>query len=114
MRELFIKEQRDFNRIIKSGKQLNTPIGRLKITKNGAKTPKLGIIIGKTQGLTAVKRNRIRRAIKEAWRSISVTLFEPVEVVIFPRNHIFVEKSTKIALILSSAIGDAGVKRVSC
>lgn len=106
MIELFIKEQRDFNRVIKSGKQINTPIGRMKFLKNGVKTPKLGIILGKTQGLTAVKRNRIRRIIKEAWKKAFPMLSAPVEAVIFPRNDIFAEKSTKIEQILLRAIGD--------
>ncbi len=106
MSELFIKEQRDFNRATKAGQQINSPIGRMKFLKNGVKKPKMGIILGKKEGLTAVKRNRIRRIIKEAWRSIANKLPVPVEIVIFPKASIFAEKSTKIEQILFRAIGD--------
>ncbi len=106
MREPFIKEQREFDRIIKAGQQANSPIGRIKFLKNGVDKPKLGIILGKKQGLTAVKRNRIRRIIKEAWRLVIPSLSVPVEVVIFPKNNIFAEKSTKIERFLLQAIGD--------
>ncbi|MFA5104722.1 MAG: ribonuclease P protein component [Candidatus Margulisiibacteriota bacterium] len=105
MSELFIKEQRDFNRIIKTGIQLNTPIGRMKFLKKGVLSPKLGIILGKTQGLTAVKRNRIRRIIKEAWKRVSQKLSIPVELVIFPMNKIFGLKSTKIEELLLHCFG---------
>lgn len=105
MSEPFVKKQRDFNRIIKSGQQANTPIGRMKFLKYGVATPKMGIILGKTQGLTAVKRNRIRRIIKEAWRSVSTKLSMPVEMVIFPTNRIAGLKSTEIESIISEYIG---------
>lgn len=100
----FIKEPRDFNRIIKAGQQINTPIGRIKFLKNGIKTPKLGIILGKTQGLTSVKRNRIRRIIKEAWRKVSTKISMPVEMVIFPKNSIFGLKSTEIEQVVLGCV----------
>lgn len=104
MSDSFIKEQRDFNRIIKSGQQINTPIGRMKFLKNAVNTPKLGVVLGKTQGLTAVKRNRIRRIIKEAWRKVFPKLLMPVEIVVFPLNRISGLKSSEIEIILRNQI----------
>ena len=104
MSGILIKEQKDFDRIIRTGKSANTSVGRIKFVINAINKPKMGIIIGKKQGLNSVQRNRIRRIFKEAWRQIVQDISTPVEFVVFPYRQDYGLKTTKIREILAGFI----------
>lgn len=91
-----IKDKNLFAKIIRFGKSINTPFGQIKYLSSTHSEPRIGIVLGVKSGLKPVKRNRIRRILKEAWRLMRNNISPRVDIVVFPKSDIFVLKSTKI------------------
>ena len=65
--EYRLKKAKDFDRVFKAGKRAFT--NRLTLIYLPAKTVKAGYAVGKKHG-KAVKRNRIKRLLREAFRTV--------------------------------------------
>ena len=98
-RYIVIKNNRDFSFLFKKGESIVTAAFVCYVRERRGRCNRLGIVTGKQVG-TAVKRNRSRRIIREAFR-----LFEPIlkektqkryDFVFVGRGKILVLKSTKI------------------
>ena len=82
MRYERLKKQSDFDRLFKSGKRAFAPT--LTIVYTPSKTPSMGISVGKRHG-KSVQRNRIKRLVREAFRSVQGQLQGTYTFVIVPK-----------------------------
>ena len=82
MRYYKLKKQADFNKLFKKGKRLFTP--SLTVIYTPYEQITMGISVGKRHG-KSVKRNRIKRLIREAFRLEADTLQGKYAFVIIPK-----------------------------
>ena len=82
MRYYKLKKQADFNKLFNKGKRLFTP--SLTVIYSPSTKLTMGISVGKRHG-KSVKRNRIKRLIREAFRLQADTLQGKYAFVIIPK-----------------------------
>ena len=102
-----LKENRDFRRAYNRGKVFVTPFAVIYVNKNRYGDTRLGITAGKKVG-KAVKRNRAKRVITAAFRSVLPKIRGGLDFVIVARTRILNVKSTDFALALEKALNEAG------
>lgn len=103
-----IKENRDFRRAYAKGKSLVSPYAVVYILKNRSGDTRLGITTGKKIG-NAVSRNRAKRVITAAFRSLVPRIASGYDFVIVARPRILTVKSTAVAVSLSKLLETAEV-----
>ena len=108
MRIFKLKENRDFRRIYNRGKSFVSPYIVVYVSKNRTNNVRLGITAGKKIG-NAVKRNRAKRVITAAFRSVLPHIHEGYDFVIVARTRILDVKSTVVADSLQSLFNSAGI-----
>ena len=81
-RQFRLKKQKDFNLIIKKGKRLYS--NSLTMTFFKGEGLKVGICVSKKHG-SAVKRNRIKRLVREAVRKLLPSIPTGYRFVLFPK-----------------------------
>ncbi|MCZ6690143.1 MAG: ribonuclease P protein component [Planctomycetota bacterium] len=102
--------KKEFDRVIRKGVQVSDALLRLRVlaSEEGRDT-RLGITIGRKAG-RAVRRNRVRRLIREAFRAIRSELPPGLDIVVFPltqsRDDPFHLKDVKESL--TRLVGKAG------
>lgn len=79
-----IRLQRDFDRLFREGKPLHFSEFVARALPNGLERSRLGLSVGRRVG-NAVRRNRIKRLLREAWRLNRDLLGTPCDVVFVPR-----------------------------
>lgn len=82
MKYLRLKKQSDFQKLFQKGKRAFAP--SLMLIFFSSSTPRMGISIGKKHG-KSVQRNRIKRLIREAFRSVSSQMQGSHFIVIVPK-----------------------------
>lgn len=82
MKYLRIKKQADFQKLFSKGKRAFS--SSLTVVYSPSKTTRMGISVGKRHG-KAVKRNRIKRLIREAFRKTSETLSASYSFLLIPK-----------------------------
>lgn len=82
-REHRIRYSRDFQRIYRQGKLLQDDLFRIFYCRSQDGVPRLGLSVGKGLG-KAVVRNRVKRAIREAFR-LNKELFAGFEIIVQPK-----------------------------
>ena len=65
---LTLKKNYEFQRTLKKGKWCSAKLINMYIDKNNKESNYIGIAVGKKVSKSSVKRNRIRRIIREAYR----------------------------------------------
>lgn len=103
-----IKENKDFIRIYKRGKSFVCPTLVVYAFKNRRNINRIGITTSKKIG-KAVVRNRARRVIREAYRSVEPKTKPGWDLVIVARGKTAARKSTEIAVVLKNILANAGV-----
>ena len=89
-----LKKEKDFNKVFKSGKRLYS--GSLTLLYLPSESLKAGFVVGKKYG-GSVKRNRIKRLLRESFRSFSPEKMKNFFFVFIPKikdeydYHIFVK-----------------------
>ena len=81
MKYLRIKKRKEFTRILKNGKRAHA--GSLTIVYLPAKEGKMAVCVGKKYG-KSVRRNRIKRLLREAYRANAAEL-APCAMLLIPR-----------------------------
>ena len=82
-----LKKNREFQLVYKKGKSAASKHMVIILLKNNAGTNRLGVSVSKKMG-HAVKRNRIRRRLKEAFRLLDIKLNRGYDLIILPRQPI--------------------------
>lgn len=103
-----IKENRDFRRIYGKGKSYVSPVLVTYVMKNRNNTVRIGITTSKKTG-NAVKRNRSRRIIREAFRLIAPEVKPGFDFIFVARGKTPFVKSTDIYSAMKQAMNNAGV-----
>jgi ribonuclease P protein component len=105
-----IKKNREFQRIYARGKSFVHPVLVCYVMKNRKKTVRLGITTGKKTG-NAVKRNRSRRIIREAFRCVVPGIPKCYDLVFVSRARTPFVKSTDLCRVMIRMLKNAGVLR---
>ncbi|MCY1714689.1 ribonuclease P protein component [Caproiciproducens galactitolivorans] len=103
-----IKENKDFRRIYAKGKSFVAPVVVTYVLKNRSKNVRIGITTSKKIG-NAVKRNRARRVIREAFRILAPDVKPGYDFILVARGKTPYVKSTEIVRVLSAQLKKAGV-----
>ena len=103
-----IKENKDFRRIYAKGKSFVAPVVVTYVLKNRSKNVRVGITTSKKIG-NAVKRNRARRVIREAFRILAPDVKPGYDFILVARGKTPYVKSTDIVRVLSAQLKKAGV-----
>lgn len=80
---LRIRSGRDFNRVYRQGRRARGSTLLVVGAPNGLGHPRLGLSVGKKVWKSAVKRNRVRRVFREAFR-LSARDLPPLDLVLIP------------------------------
>jgi len=107
MRPVSIKSQKDFDGVFDKGKRYHGGLLTAVIAKVSGPT-KLGIIASHKFG-GSVARNRIKRQIREAFRSAADKFTENAEIVVIPKEPARRARMPEILADLSSIIHRAGI-----
>ncbi len=107
-RYVVIKQNYEFRRAYNKGKSFVSPYLISYCFKKKYGGVKIGITSGKKIG-KAVVRNRCRRVIREAFRSLSGDVRGSWDIVFVARTATFYKKSTEIAVIMRKQLKEAGV-----
>ncbi len=111
MSMLKLKENRDFRRIYNRGKSFVSPYIVVYVNKGRQDNIRLGITAGKKIG-NAVKRNRAKRVITAAFRTVQPRIREGQDFIIVARTRILDVKSTVVADSLLTLLSSAGALKV--
>lgn len=99
-----LKRQKDFERAYKAGKKIYEEKFRMiYLNAEEAQQSKVAFVVSKKYGRTAVRRNRIKRLLREAWRMIQA----PAKGYIFillPQTSTFESKPCEIAENMKNAL----------
>lgn len=103
-----LKTNKDFRTLYYRGKSVIHPAVVTYVRKNRLGTPRVGITVGKKIG-NAVKRNRCRRVIREAYRQIAGNVQGGWDIVLVARTRLLRMKSTELEPILQAHLKQCGV-----
>jgi len=103
-----IKENKDFRRIYARGKSYVHPVLVTYVLKNRSKELRIGITTSKKTG-NAVKRNRSRRVIREAFRTLAPKMQTGFDLVFVARGKTPFVKSTDVCRAMIQQFKNAGV-----
>ena len=81
-----VKLQRDFDRLFKEGRALRYPEFTLRVLPWETVQARLGLSVGKKVG-NSVRRNRIKRLLREAFRRNKALLTCPCDLAIVPSSR---------------------------
>lgn len=103
-----LTENRDFRRLYHKGKSYVSPVVVTYVMKNRRKCVRIGITTSKKTG-KAVKRNRSRRVIKEAFRLLSNEVSPGYDFVFVARAKTPFVKMGDVLAAMKSQLKGAGV-----
>ena len=87
---LTIKKNNEFQSAFQHGKWYHAECFVIYVNKNHLETNRIGIAVGKKVA-KSVKRNRIRRVIREAYRSVENQLLQGYDIIIVWKNGVDME-----------------------
>ena len=103
-----IKLNKDFRTAYYHGRSQGHPALVTYVRKNRLGFTRVGVTTGKKIG-SAVVRNRCRRVIREAYRSLTPKLREGYDIVFVARVRTAAVKSTALAGVMAAHLRKAGV-----
>ncbi len=104
-----LKNKREFDLVFEKGKRHSSAAGQI-IIRSGTDENRVGIIVSRSLG-GAVKRNRIKRLVREAYRKIAGTMaMGSAEIVIIPRPAVEHLGQRKITECIAEAFRRSGIK----
>jgi ribonuclease P protein component len=105
-----LRERADFERVFTSGRFLGHSLLMLHFLRNDGVGRRVGFVAGKKVG-GAVRRNRARRVLREAFRALEGSLLSGVDVVLVGRRDTPEGGTRKVALALEELARRAGLWR---
>ena len=112
-RERRIVLARDFQHVYRAGGRARGASVVVVACENGLPVTRLGLSVGKTIWKSAVKRNRIRRIFREAFRLGYAELPPGVDVILIPARPKLVPVLADIRAELAPLVSQALVRRSS-
>ena len=103
-----LKSNPDFRRLYNRGKAITNPALVVYYSKNRAGICRIGITTSKKIG-NAVERNRSRRVLKEAFRSVCPSIKPEYDIVLVARSKTKYVKSTRLAEIMNEIFANEGM-----
>ncbi|WP_411676389.1 ribonuclease P protein component [Caproicibacter sp.] len=103
-----IKQNREFQRIYSKGKSFVSPMLVTYVLKNRKDSLRMGITTSKKTG-NAVRRNRSRRVIREAFRSMPREIRPGFDLIFVARAKTPMMKSTDLSRVMTQHLKSAGV-----
>ena len=103
-----INKNTEFIRGYKRGTSTVTPLFVSYVLKNRYGHTRIGITASKKVGC-AVKRNRARRVIREALRSLDLDMSQNWDIILVARSKTARAKSYEVAPLLKQRLTEAGV-----
>ena len=103
-----LNQNRDFKRLYEKGKYYVHPCLVTYVGKNKKKQRRIGITASKKTG-NAVKRNRSRRIIRQAFRELAPLVSGEWDIVFVARGKTPQMKSTKIRSVMYGQLKAAGI-----
>ncbi len=103
-----LRLNKEFKTLYYHGKSLVHPAMILYVRRNKRGGCRLGITTGKKLGC-AVKRNRCRRVIREAYRLLLPRITGGYDIVVVARARMLPMKSTEVRLIMEKLFSRAGL-----
>lgn len=89
-----LKSNKDFQHVLKKGKWVAGDLISLYMIPNSNDFNMLGIAVGKKFSKSSVRRNRVKRLIKEAYRLNEDSICKGYSMVILLKNNIIFENVT--------------------
>lgn len=103
-----INQNRDFQRAYSKGKSFVGPVLVTYVLKNRKSALRMGITTSKKTG-NAVRRNRSRRVIREAFRTLSGEIRPGFDLIFVSRAKTPAMKSTDLRRVMERQLKSAGV-----
>lgn len=103
-----INQNREFQRVYSKGKSFVSPVLVSYVLKNRKNAVRLGITTSRKTG-NAVRRNRSRRVIREAFRSLCPQVGPGYDLVFVARARTPLIKSTEVRRVMERHLKSAGI-----
>jgi len=108
--EYTLRNQRDFNRVYRQGKSRGSRFTVILYKKNGLEYTRTAFVSSKKVG-NSVERNRSRRLMKAAYRSIEPGIKKGYDIIFVARNTINGCKEDEVEKNLKKALNGCGLLR---
>jgi ribonuclease P protein component len=82
---LRIRKSSDFKEVFGRGKRLHAGHYSVILASNSLGFPRLGLVVGKKKIGSSVRRNRVKRVLREIFRK-NIRLFDSFDVLILPKK----------------------------
>lgn len=102
-KKLRITKPEEFRYLFRTGKKLHTENLVLYIKSNSLGHPRIGISIGRKAAAKSVDRNRIKRLLRESFRT-NKTDFNENDIIVVVKNNISQSKMSDVLSEIKSAL----------
>ena len=106
--EYTIRKQRDFSRIYKQGKSRGGRYTVILYKRNGLKISRTAFVASKKVG-NSVERNRARRLMRSAFRSVEPGISKGYDIMFVARNNINGRKEAEVESQIRKSLKDCGL-----
>jgi len=103
-----LKDKFEFDRVFNEGSRVSGRYLTAVIRRTKAGPVRIGIAASGKYG-NAVERNRVKRLIREAFKTVLADINRPFEVVVIPKTNAKGVLMSSIYLDMNSLLGKAGV-----
>lgn len=99
-----VKQKKDFSKIFREGKKINTEFLLLKVSKNNNGESRFGFVVSKKISKNSTTRNKIKRILSEIIRNKSLEIKKGFDAVVIVKRDFskrkFSEIEREVSLIL--------------